>query len=219
MTATLDNASWTDFEAKPVLTGYASQAQGVQLRLMERMTKDFPIYRMDNEPGSYEAMKSRCLYNIEFLEDAIMDYVQILRDIGEHRGDMDRKGFREQIREMIGDELFEADQYFVTDGEYKFDPSKLGDAHAECQQKTRQCLVDGGSCIVANTFTQRWEMEVYLQMADDLGINVNIVDLFDGDCSDEELAARNVHGVSLQAIQVMRKRYQLDWWNGSTKLP
>lgn len=116
-------------------------------------------------------------------------------------------------------QVFEADQFFVVNGEYKFDPSKLADAHAQCQNNARQCLVDGGSCIVANTFTQRWEMEVYLQMANELGVNVNIVDLFDGGCSDEELAARNTHGVPLPAIQAMRKRYQLDWWNGSKKRP
>jgi predicted kinase len=124
-----------------------------------------------------------------------------------------------QAAKLPAQPIFEADQFFVVDGVYKFDPSKLPQAHAECQKNTRETLAAGDSCIVANTFTQRWEMETYLEMAKEFDTRLNVVDLFDGDCSDEELAERNIHGVPLQAIQAMRKRYQLDWWNGSTKRP
>lgn len=115
--------------------------------------------------------------------------------------------------------VFEADQYFITDGVYNFDGSKLGLAHEQCQRLTREALEAGQSCIVANTFTQRWEMEPYLQMAVDNNTRLSVIEVFDGDCTDEQLAERNIHGVPLVAIQAMRKRYQLDWWNGSTKRP
>ena len=116
--------------------------------------------------------------------------------------------------------VFEADQFFVdAEGNYNFDPSKLGEAHAACNANTLKGLQDGTNCIVSNTFTQRWEMEPYLEMAKANGFSVNIIDLYDGDCSDEQLAERNTHGVPLAAIQTMRNRYQLDWWNGSTERP
>lgn len=111
--------------------------------------------------------------------------------------------------------IFEADQFFIVNGVYNFDPSKLGAAHEQCQRKTFESLAANKSCVVANTFTQRWEMEPYLKMAKNTNTRLNVVDLFDGGCSDEKLAQRNTHGVPLKAIQAMRSRYQLDWWNGS----
>jgi len=49
---------------------------------------------------------------------------------------------------------YEADQWFVKGGEYKFDASKLPLAHAWCQGATRTALENGNNAIVANTFTK-----------------------------------------------------------------
>jgi predicted kinase len=117
-------------------------------------------------------------------------------------------------------DMFEADQFFVdSNGNYFFDPSKLPQAHAECGKNTLECLLDGKSCIVSNTFSMRWEMETYLQMAKNNNVRVVVMDLFDGGCTDEELVARNVHGVPLGAIQAMRNRWEHDWKNGSPERP
>lgn len=123
-----------------------------------------------------------------------------------------------------GQPIFEADQFFLTGGAYKFDPSRLPDAHEDCRRRVLCALSDGVSCVVANTFTRRWEMEPYLAMAGVVSprlsvspLAVSVIDLFDGGCTDEQLASRNIHGVPLSAIQAMRKRYQFDWWNGSVE--
>jgi len=104
---------------------------------------------------------------------------------------------------------FEADQFFVATG---FDPSKLGEAHEWCQQNVREALCNGyGNVAVSNTFTQRWEMQPYIEMAEEFGATLVVLSLFDGGLSDEELFARNIHGVPLKSIKAMRRRFQHDW--------
>ncbi len=113
-----------------------------------------------------------------------------------------------------------ADDYFVDkDGVYQFDPSKLPDAHAQCQGRAQSAMEIGADIIVHNTFTQRWEMEPYLLMADEYGYRVSVVSLYDGGCTDEELAERNSHGVPLEGISRMRERYEHDWKVGDTRPP
>jgi len=96
---------------------------------------------------------------------------------------------------------YEADMYFdQADGNYKFDASQLKQAHAWCQRKTRAALEAGLDVIVSNTFTQHWEMESYVKMAEELGVKLEII------------TARgqwqNIHGVPDSAIQRMKDRWQ-----------
>ena len=117
--------------------------------------------------------------------------------------------------------MFAADDFFMVDGEYQFDPSKLGKAHAWCQSITADVmrLGTGIDVVVHNTFTQRWEMQRYLDLAEEFGYRVTVVSVFDGGCTDEELAQRNTHGVPLEAIRKMRQRFEHDWKAGSPKAP
>ena len=108
----------------------------------------------------------------------------------------------------LGIPHFEADQYFMVEGEYLFDRSRLSEAHADCQQRTLDCLLSGNSCVVSNTFTMRWELANYYRMADETGAKVRVVDLFDGGLSDAQLATRNLHGVPVETIAAMRNRWQ-----------
>ena len=116
---------------------------------------------------------------------------------------------------FAGSDAIEADQYFSSTGEYQFDPKRLKDAHAWCQNRTRAALEAGLDATVANTFTQRWEMQSYIDMAKELGAELIVHDVYDGGQTDETLADRNIHGVPLEAIQRMRARYEKDWENGN----
>ena len=116
--------------------------------------------------------------------------------------------------------LLAADDYFIdADGVYQFDPTKLPDAHAWCQQESADAMAEGLHVIVHNTFTQRWEMEPYLQLAKQYGCRVTVISLFDGGCTDEELSTRNVHGVPIEGIANMRVRWEFDWKNGDPRPP
>ncbi len=112
-----------------------------------------------------------------------------------------------------------ADDWFMVDGEYRFDPKGLPQAHAWCLDQAVQGLIAGLPVVVHNTFTQRWEMEPYLEAAASMGLKVGVVSVFDGGCSDEELAERNTHGVPLVAIEGMRERWEEDWQNGNPTPP
>lgn len=95
---------------------------------------------------------------------------------------------------------FEADQFFMSDGEYKFDHAKLKEAHEFCQKKTEQALQIKRDVVVSNTFTRKWEMQAYLDIAAKHGATVRIIKA--------EGNYKNVHGVPDEAIQRMRDRWE-----------
>lgn len=108
--------------------------------------------------------------------------------------------------------IFSGDDYFMEDGEYKFDPAKLQEAHQWNQNRTAQAMRKGISPIVAdNTNTQAWEMKPYVEEAIKNGYRVEIREpntpwKFDSD----ELVQRNTHGVPQEAIKRMIDRWEPD---------
>ncbi len=112
-----------------------------------------------------------------------------------------------------------ADDFFYKNGVYTFDGSKLAEAHADCQHRTRSGLMAGMNIVVANTFTCRWEMEPYIQIASDMGVRVVVVDCFDGGMDDATLARVNIHDVPEKSIALMRARWEHDWRNGNPIAP
>lgn len=119
----------------------------------------------------------------------------------------------------LGAPVFSADDYFVgDDGVYRFEPADIAEAHAQCQARTRSRLCVQ-SVSVANTFTCRWELQPYLDMAAEAGATPVVIDLFDAGLSDEALVERNVHNVPSQAVGAMRYRYEHDWRRGDPRAP
>jgi predicted kinase len=105
-----------------------------------------------------------------------------------------------QNNDILGARIFEADDYFITAQGYQFDPSKLKEAHHICQVKTKTWLTTGRHAIVSNTFTQRWEYQPYLDMAAELGVSVQVIEVH-GDFG-------NIHGVPDETIAKMRARWE-----------
>lgn len=112
-----------------------------------------------------------------------------------------------------------ADDYFMVGGEYRFDPNSLGHAHAACQHRTREALPLFPVVVVANTFSQRWELEPYFIIAREHGAKVHVIDLFDAGLDDAALAARNVHGVPEDKIALMRARWEHEWRTADPRPP
>ena len=119
--------------------------------------------------------------------------------------------------------LYCADDFFVNElGHYVFDPAKLPQAHAECLDGVTERIKNGSwfdHVVVHNTFTQRWEMEPYIRLAEETGNRLVVVSVFDGGLTNEELADRNEHGVPVDAIARMRDRFEHDWKNGNPLPP
>lgn len=112
-----------------------------------------------------------------------------------------------------------ADDYFMIGVEYKFNHHDLPMAHRSCLEKTRKDLDRSHNVIVHNTFTQRWEMEPYLQLASEYNIICQVIDLFDGGCDNQELFLRSEHNVPLEAIERMRNRWEFNWRDGNPLPP
>ena len=92
-------------------------------------------------------------------------------------------------------------------------------AHAECQRLVEEDMPKSPIVVVANTFTQGWEFAPYVAMAERHGFRIVVIDVFDGGMTDDELAARNKHGVPVDAIAGMRKRWEADWRNADPRPP
>jgi predicted kinase len=77
------------------------------------------------------------------------------------------------LAESLGGVYFEADKFFMINGEYKFDYTKLKQAHDLCRHSTEAAMSIGHErVIVSNTFTTEDQMHPYLDLAKDYGYRV-----------------------------------------------
>lgn len=110
---------------------------------------------------------------------------------------------------VSAENIFSTDDFFVADGQYRFDQSKLGRAHDWNQKRVEAAMQSGATPIVVdNTNTQLWEARPYVVMANYHGYEIEILEpetewKFDA----AELVKRNEHGVPRVAIQRMLDRY------------
>lgn len=110
--------------------------------------------------------------------------------------------------------IFSTDEHFMVDGEYQFDPSKLGEYHAYNLRNATQFMESFKSpihtinCIIDNTNTQHWEYEKYEEAAKENGFMVQIISI---EWKREDIplyAERNSHGVPEEAIYRMAERWE-----------
>ena len=99
----------------------------------------------------------------------------------------------------------EADMFFVDgEGNYKFEPSKIKDAHAWCKDETEFLMkYEHSRVVVSNTFTREWEMDSYYELAKKYGYRV--VSLI----VENRHNGENVHGVPLEKIEEMEDRFEV----------
>lgn len=102
-------------------------------------------------------------------------------------------------------QIFEADQFFMKNGKYEFDGSKLKDAHNWCKRKVQYWMHPSlvGSLffrniVISNTFTQEWEMRFYQIIAKKYGYRVHTI------------IVENRHGgVPEEKLEQMKERFQI----------
>jgi predicted kinase len=113
------------------------------------------------------------------------------------------------LAKNIGAVYFEADMFFMEGNEYKFNPTKLKDAHAWCQNQVRISMKNSDSKLgdtriaVANTFTQEWEMEPYVEMAKEYGFTVFTLIV------ENRHGGVNQHNVPDDVLDKMKERFEI----------
>lgn len=114
------------------------------------------------------------------------------------------------LARQLGCTHFETDSFFMVDGEYKFDPSKLKDAHKWCQNEVHNAMIlnvttgDHSDIVVSNTFTQDWEMEPYVELANSWGYRVFSIIV------ENRHGGVNKHGVPEEKLEQMKNRFQIN---------
>lgn len=104
---------------------------------------------------------------------------------------------------------FEADMYFIKDGKYEFDGSKIKDAHNWCKNSVEQAMLlnhttgHNSRIIVSNTFTQEWEMEAYYEIAKSWDYKVFSLIV------ENRHGGVNEHGVPEDKLEQMKNRFEV----------
>jgi hypothetical protein len=97
---------------------------------------------------------------------------------------------------------FEADMYLEINGVYIYDSSKIKQAHDWCVASAKNALEQGANVVVSNTFVKNWEIQRYIE----LGFPYKIIEA--------QGKWPNIHGVPIEMIDIMAKRWELlpsDW--------
>ena len=107
------------------------------------------------------------------------------------------------LAKMICNQHVEADEFFVVNGVYQFDITKLKQAHEWCKNRTEEWMKKCYNVVVSNTFTQEWEMEAYYKLAEKYGYRVHslvVENRHDG---------VNEHGVPADKLEQMKTRFEI----------
>ncbi len=116
-------------------------------------------------------------------------------------------------KQLVGADFLvcEADKYFMVDGEYTFDATKLKQAHDFCRNTVETYMRDNVEAndqfyrqiAVSNTFTQEWEMQPYFDLAAKYGYTVFTVIV------ENRHGGVNQHGVPDDVLTKMRDRFEI----------
>lgn len=110
-----------------------------------------------------------------------------------------------QTTQSNNQDVLSADNFFNDDkGNYNFDVTKLKEAHNWCQQKCAERMkLEFSKIVVANTFTQDWEMAPYFEMADRYKYRIHTVIV------ENRHEGKNIHGVPEDKLEIMKDRFEI----------
>ena len=101
------------------------------------------------------------------------------------------------------------DNFFMVDGEYKFDPALLGENHQKCQDAVERSMKlkvnDPYDCVIMvdNTFTKQWEMDPYFDLAKKYDFRVHTIIVENRHCSD------SIHDVPPAVLKAQEDRFEV----------
>lgn len=102
------------------------------------------------------------------------------------------------------EDICEADKFFMVEGQYRFDASRLKQAHEWCRSQVEARMqMDVDRIVVSNTFTREWEMAPYFELATKFGYSVFSVIV------ENRHGSTSVHNVPAASIDAMKNRFEL----------
>ena len=107
------------------------------------------------------------------------------------------------LDKFVVQRAYEADDYFMQGGEYRFDFNLLEDAHYQCRRNTWLALYEGMSVAVSNTSCAEWEVETYATIARETEANfVSII-------VENRHGGKNVHGCPDAKVEQMKRKFDV----------
>lgn len=115
-----------------------------------------------------------------------------------------------------------ADDFFMVNGEYRFDVTKLGEAHGQCMRRAIEHVQSGveAPLVVDNTNISNVEIAPYVLLAQAYGWFPQILTLHSENAYVVATCAkRNTHGVPIERVMAMFERLLRElpqtppWWN------
>lgn len=114
------------------------------------------------------------------------------------------------LAKELGGSHFETDRFFLDENsEYRFDASKLKDAHQWCYGEVSTAMIlnhttgQNSVIVVSNTFTQEWEMQAYYDLAKDWNYRVFSIIV------ENRHGGINSHEVPAEKVEQMRARFEI----------
>ena len=107
--------------------------------------------------------------------------------------------------QLTNQDVLSADNFFIDkNGEYVFDGSKIKEAHNNCQQKCAERMKhEFLKIVVANTFTEEWEMKPYFEMAERYNYRIHTIIV------ENRHGNKNIHNVPDEKLQSMKSRFDI----------
>lgn len=105
------------------------------------------------------------------------------------------------LAKSLGVPVYEADDYFTDkNGNYNFDAQLLPWAHEHCFRRFRAAMLAGKECVVSNTFTRVSELQPYIDLCNQLGVEYTVVRCHGN--------FPNTHGVPEDKVLLQKERME-----------
>ena len=106
--------------------------------------------------------------------------------------------------------ILSTDDFFMDAGEYRFEISKLSEAHTDCLCRfVEACHSDTQVVVVDNTNIRTWELMPYYKVAAALGYSIRIISLMPGTLGDlRAVYERSQHRVPATIVGAAALEYE-----------
>lgn len=118
--------------------------------------------------------------------------------------------FAKSLQELHRGNVFSTDNFYMINGEYKWEGALICDAHKWNQLCFLKAAREGHPVLVVdNTNTTYKELEPYVKIAYRYGYNIQVIEPTTPWAFDvQECAKRNTHGFHIEGIQRMKDRWE-----------